>query len=98
MKLSELAKKPKLIELTISKQELVEKYGDELTFFMYDRQSLDIFTKLANATQDNVGEYMTILKDIIVNEDGQPVMDGEMVLPIDVLTEAMTLIGARLGK
>lgn len=98
MKLSELAKKPKLIELTISKQELVEKYGDELTFFMYDRQSLDIFTKLANATQDNVGEYMTILKDIIVNEDGQPVMDGEMVLPIDVLTEAMSLIGERLGK
>jgi hypothetical protein len=98
MKLSELAKKPKLIELTISKQELVEKYGDELTFFMYDRQSLDIFTKLANATQDNVGEYMTILKDIIVNEDGKPVMDDEMVLPIDVLTEAMRLIGERLGK
>jgi hypothetical protein len=98
MKLQELAKKPKLIELTISNPDLVEKYGEELTFFMYDRQSLDIFTKLANATQDNIGEYMTILKDIIVNEDGQPVMDGEMVLPIDVLTEAMSLIGERLGK
>jgi hypothetical protein len=98
MKLQELAKKPKLIELTISNPDLVEKYGEELTFFMYDRQSLDIFTKLANATQDNVGEYMTILKDIIVNEDGKPVMDDEMVLPIDVLTEAMRLIGERLGK
>ena len=98
MKLSELAKKPKLIELTISNPELVEKYGEELTFFMYDRQSLDIFTKLANATQDNIGEYMTILKDIIVNEDGKAVMDDEMVLPIDVLTEAMRLIGERLGK
>jgi len=98
MKLSELATKPKLIELTISKQELVEKYGDELTFFMYDRQSLDIFTKLANATQDNIGEYMNILKDIIVNEDGKPVMDLDNVLPIDVLTEAMSLIGERLGK
>jgi hypothetical protein len=41
---------------------------------------------------------MTILKDIIVNEDGKPVMDDEMVLPIDVLTEAMRLIGERLGK
>jgi hypothetical protein len=98
MKLQELAKKPKLIELTISNPDLVEKYGEELTFFMYDRQSLDIFTKLANATQDNIGEYMTILKDIIVNEDGKPVMDDEMVLPIDVLTEAMRLIGERLGK
>jgi hypothetical protein len=98
MKLSELAKKPKLVKLTISKQELVDKYGDELEFYMYDRQSLDIFSKLANATTDNVGEYMSILSDIILKEDGSPVMDGEMVLPIDVMTEAMSLIGEKLGK
>jgi len=98
MKLSELAKKPQLVKLTISKQELVEKYGDELEFYMYDRQSLDVFSKLANATTDNVGEYMSVLSDIILKEDGSPVMDGEMVLPIDVMTEAMSLIGAKLGK
>ena len=98
MKLSELAKKPQLVELTIDKKELVEKYGEELTFYMYDRQSLDVFTKLANATQDNVGEYMTILKDIIMTEDGSPVMNDELILPIDLLTEAMALIGEKLGK
>ena len=98
MKLSELAKKPQLVELTIDQKDLVEKYGDELTFYMYDRQPLDIFTKLANATQDNIGEYMTILKDIIMNEEGQPVMNDELILPIDLLTEAMKLIGERLGK
>jgi hypothetical protein len=98
MKLSELAKEPQLVKLTITNKDLVEKYGDELEFYMYDRQSLDVFTKLANATQDNVGEYMTILKDIIMNEEGVPVMNGEMVLPIDVLTEAMKLIGEKLGK
>ena len=98
MKLSELAKKPQLVELTIDKEELVEKYGDELTFYMYDRQPLDVFTKLANATQDNMGEYMIILKDIIVNEEGQPVMNDDLILPIDLLTEAMKLIGERLGK
>tara|TARA_R100001460_G_scaffold98254_1_gene141015 strand:+ start:208 stop:504 length:297 start_codon:yes stop_codon:yes gene_type:complete len=98
MKLSELAKKPQLVKLTISKQEIVDKYGDELEFYMYDRQSLDVFSKLANATTDNVGEYMSVLSDIILKEDGSPVMDGEMVLPIDVMTEAMSLIGAKLGK
>lgn len=98
MKLQELAKKPQLVEITISKEELVEKYGEELTFYMYDRQPLDIFTKLANATQDNVGEYMTILKDIIVTEEGVPVMNDELILPIDLLTEAMGLIGEKLGK
>tara|TARA_R110000822_G_scaffold109671_2_gene239614 strand:+ start:404 stop:700 length:297 start_codon:yes stop_codon:yes gene_type:complete len=98
MKLSELAKKPQLVELTIDQKDLVEKYGDELTFYMYDRQPLDVFTKLANATQDNMGEYMIILKDIIVNEEGQPVMNDDLILPIDLLTEAMKLIGERLGK
>jgi len=98
MKLSELAKKPQLVEITIDKEELVEKYGDALTFYMYDRQSLDVFSKLANATQDNVGEYMNILTDIILKEDGEPVMADEHVLPIDVMTEAMSLIGQKLGK
>jgi hypothetical protein len=98
MKLSELAKKPQLVKLTINKKELVEKYGDELEFYMYDRQSLDVFSKLANATQDNVGEYMNILIDIILNEDGVAIMADDNVLPIDVMTEAMSLIGEKLGK
>jgi len=98
MKLSELAKKPTLVKITISDEKIVEKYGDELEFFMYDRQPLDIFTKLADVQQDDVGKYIDILKDIILNEDGKSVMSDEMTLPIDVLTEAMRLIGEHLGK
>ena len=40
MKLSELAKKPQLQKITITDEALVEKYGDELEFFIYDRQPL----------------------------------------------------------
>lgn len=98
MKLSELAKKPQLQKITINNEALVEKYGDELDFFVFDRQPLDIFTKLADVQEDNVGEYINILKDIIRNEDGEPVMTEELSLPIDVMTEAMKLIGEHLGK
>ena len=98
MKLSELAKKPQLQKITITAPALVEKYGDELDFYVYDRQSIDIFTKLADVSEDNVGEYINILKDIIKNEDGEPVMTEELSLPIDVMTEAMKLIGEHLGK
>jgi len=98
MKLSELAKQPTLIKLTIDKEELVEKYGDELEFFMYDRQSIDVFSKLAEVNEDNIGGYMHILQDIILNEEGYPVITDTEVLPMDVLTEAMRLIGERLGK
>ena len=98
MKLSELAKTPQLQKLTITKPELVEKYGDELEFFIYDRQPLDIFTKLADVSKDNVGEYITILSDVIKNEKGEDVMTEDKTLPMDVLMEAMTLIGEHLGK
>lgn len=98
MKLSELAKTPQLQKLTINNEKLVEKYGDELEFFIYDRQPLDIFTKLADVSQDNVGEYINILKDIILNEEGNPIMVDGATLPIDVMTEALKLIGENLGK
>lgn len=98
MKLSELAKKPQLIKLTIEKEEIIEKYGDALDFYMYDRQPLDIFSKMADVNTDNAGEYINILKNVILKEDGTPVISEEEVLPMDVLTEAMVLIGDRLGK
>ena len=98
MKLSELAKKPQLQKITINNEALVEKYGDELDFFVFDRQPLDIFTKLADVQEDKVCEYINILKYIIRNVDGEPVMTEELSLPIDVMTEAMKLIGEHLGK
>jgi hypothetical protein len=98
MKLSELAKKPQLQKITITKPELVEKYGDELEFFIFDRQPLDVFTKLADVDQNNIGQYIDILQDLILNENGDKVTSEELVLPIDILTEAMTLIGEHMGK
>lgn len=98
MKLSELAQKPKLEKITITSDSLVEKYGDELDFFIYDRQPIDIFTKLADVNEGNTTEYIVILKDLILNEDGEPVMTDEKSLPLDVMTEAMKLIGDHLGK
>lgn len=98
MKLSELAVKPQLVKITITNETIVEKYGEELEFFIYDRQPLDIFTKMADISAENSAEYITVLKDIILDEKGEPVCKDDMVLPIDVLTEAIKLIGEHLGK
>jgi len=53
MKLKDLATKPKLEKLTIQKPELVEKYGDELDFYVYDRQPLDVYGRLASRQNGN---------------------------------------------
>lgn len=98
MKLSELAKEPQLQKIVITDETIVEKYGEELEFYIYDRQPLDIFTKLAAASTENASSYIDLLADIIMDEEGNKVISNNHVLPMDVLTEALKLIGAHLGK
>tara|TARA_R100001510_G_scaffold57502_1_gene65838 strand:+ start:1834 stop:2130 length:297 start_codon:yes stop_codon:yes gene_type:complete len=98
MQLEQLAVQPKLTKLTISEPKIVEKYGEELEFYVYDRQKLDVFAKMASITEDNAMQYSTLLTDLILNDKGEPVMTEDKILPIDVLTEAIKLIGDMLGK
>ncbi len=98
MNLTELASEPKLIKLTIDKPEIVEKYGEELEFYVYDRQPLDVFTKLGVSTTENAMQFTEMLSEMILDVDGNPVMENGKVLPIDIVTEAVTLIGNMLGK
>ena len=97
MKLSELSQKPKLIKILIDKKEIVKKYGEELEFHIYDRQPLDVFTKLANAKEDTAG-VTELIQTMILDEEGNPVVKDGNVLPLDVIMEAVTLITKELGK
>ena len=98
MNLAELATEPKLVKITINKPELVEKYGDELEFYVYDRQPLDVFAKLGTTSTENVMHMTDMLQDMILDADGNKVMTAGKLLPIDIVTEAVTLIGNLLGK
>lgn len=98
MNLKDLAQKPTLIELKVTEPTIVEKYGDELSFYVYDRQPIDVFAKLATMQEANPLEFTDMLAKLILDADGNPVMTEDKVLPIDVLTEAVKLIGDTLGK
>ena len=45
MKLAELAAEPKLIPITLDDADIVEKYGEPLEFWIWDRQPIDSFNK-----------------------------------------------------
>jgi len=98
MKLAELSQKPKLIKLSIDKEELVEKYGDALEFHIYDRQPLDIFTKLSQASEDNTSGMTELMKQLILDEDGECIIKEGNILPLDVMMEAMRIVSEELGK
>jgi len=98
MKLQELATKPQLTEITIDKEEIVSKYGDTVNFFILDRLPIDTFTKLASLKQDNIPEMYEVMQELVLDDKGNPIMTGDKVLPVDILTECILKVSDFLGK
>tara|TARA_R100000664_G_C2758782_1_gene147995 strand:- start:4497 stop:4793 length:297 start_codon:yes stop_codon:yes gene_type:complete len=98
MKLSDLAAKPQLTEVLIENEDLVEKYGDSLSFFIQDRLPMETYTKLATVKTEDPGTMYEIIKDLILDEHGHPVMADGNVLPMDVMTAAVEKVTESLGK
>lgn len=98
MKLSELAAKPQLQEIIIDDKDIVKAYGDSLSFFVMDRLPIETYTKLASVKTEDPGEMYNIIKDLILDEKGLPVMADGNVLPMDVMTAAVVKVTESLGK
>ena len=98
MKLSELAAKPQLKEVLINNEDLVEKYGDALSFYIQDRLPMETYTRLATVKTEDPGSMYEIIKDLILDENGHPVMSDGNVLPMDVMTAAVEKVTESLGK
>ena len=98
MKLQELASKPQLTEIIIDKEDIVEKYGESISFFIYDRLPVDTFTKLASLKSDDLPQMYGVMQDLILDEKGNPIMNEEVVLPTDILTECILKVSNFLGK
>jgi hypothetical protein len=98
MKLSEIAKAPKLIKIVLDKEEIVKEYGEPLEFFIYDRQPLEVFGRLANAEKEDFSQIANLMKDLILDEEGNPVMSVDKQLPFDILVASMGEVSQHLGK
>lgn len=98
MKLQDLAGKPQLREITIEDPTIVERYGEPLVFFVYDRLSVDTYTRLATIKSDDPGVLYDLVKDLILDESGAAVITGDHTLPTDVMTAAIMRVTEELGK
>ena len=98
MKLSQLSAEPQLVEVTIDNKAIVKKYGEPLTFYTWDRQPMDVFTRLANVTEQDSSEAISVMKTLILDDDGKPVIDDKNTLPMDILIKAMEKVTELLGK
>jgi hypothetical protein len=98
MKLKDLASKPQLTEIIIDNEDIVKKYGDSLSFYVHDRLPIETYTKLASVKSDDAGEMYSLIKDLILDDDGYPVMSEGNVLPMDVMSAAIYKVTESLGK
>ena len=99
MKLKELSAKPQLIEIKLSNEADKKKYGEEVSFHTYDRQPMDVFMKSANANDGGKpGDVIDMVKDLILDDEGKPIITKENTLPTDVMILAVGAIVERLGK
>ena len=98
LQLTQLASKPQLIKITLDKPEIVERYGDSLEFWIYDRQPIDQFIKMATLGADNYGDMIRMVNDLVLDETGAPVLKPGESLPNDVMMTVIAQVVERLGK
>jgi hypothetical protein len=98
MKISQLAAKPQLIKMTLDDAETVAEYGEAVEFWTWDRQPMDVFMRLAAVDVANSATVIEAVKSLILDEDGRPVLTGEMTLPTRVMMQIITRIVESLGK
>lgn len=98
MKLKLLAKTPELIRITIDDEDIVKEYGESLDFYVYDRQPMETFLKFAAGDRRDFAEMAAVLKDMILDEQGQPVITDQARLPSRVMIAAFTRLVSQLGK
>ena len=98
MKLSQLAAKPQLVRIELDTPDIKEAYGDSLEFWVWDRQDLDAFVKLATLDTSNFDQLAKIVNSMILDESGAPVVQAGLALPSDVMMAAIQKVIETLGK
>lgn len=98
MKLQDLASKPQLVKLTLDDDAIIARYGEALEFYVLDKLPIDTYTKLASMNTNDAGSMYLMVKDLILDDTGKPVIHGEYTLPMDIMNAAIIKVTDNLGK
>lgn len=97
MKITDLAREPQLIAIRLDDKDLVEEFGEAIEFWTWDRFPIETFLKLAQA-EENQSQIFEIVRTLVLDESGKPVLTGSAVLPAKVMMRVVTKVVESLGK
>ena len=98
MKLTQLAAKPQLVKIELTDEDVVKEFGEPLEFWIYDRQPMDKFIRLAQMKGEDMSELIAAVNDMVLDEEGNPIIKDGMVLPTNVMTKVIGKVVETLGK
>jgi hypothetical protein len=97
MKLKEISTKPKLIKVVLDNEKILQLYDEPLEFWMWDRQELVVFLKMAQLKDDHI-ELMNIIRELILDETGLPMLEPGEIIPMDILVPVSKAVVDHLGN
>ena len=99
MNIKDFASKPELIEVILDDKELVEKYGEPITFHTFNIVRMSTYFDFFSARSNNEFTQLDkIMKNMILDKNGNRVLADDEDLPIDIAAQAINKIGEILGK
>jgi phosphoribulokinase len=98
MKLTQLAAKPQLVKIEINDEDIIKEFGESLEFHIWDRQPMDKFIRLAQMKGEDMSELIAAVNDMVLDEEGNPVVKDGLVLPTNVMTRVIGKVVETLGK
>lgn len=98
MKLTQLAAKPQLIKIELNDEDIIKEYGEALEFWIWDRQPIDKFVRLAQMRPEEFGDLLKAVNEMVLDEEGNPIMNDEITLPTNIMTKVIGKVVETLGK
>jgi len=98
MDLRAAAVKPKLEQITLDSKYVMESYGEPLTFYMWDRQSMPVYMHLSTIDQADTSSVLTVVREMMLDANGKPMLEEDDELPPQVMVDAINAVVAQLGN
>lgn len=99
MDISKLAKKPQLVQMILDEKDIVEKFGEPITFYIKDQMGIGTYFDFYRLQQQENDTLLNeLLRKIVLKEDGSSAIGEEEVLPVQLVLAILVKINDFLGK
>ena len=99
MKLTQLVKAPQLVKIMLDDEEVIKEFGEALEFWVWDRQPIDKFVRLATMKNEDFGDLVKAVNEMVLDEEGNSILKSDQdTLPTNIMTKVIGKVVETLGK